>query len=343
MSKDFNHIDEVLLWQYFQGDITLEEKTAVEQWKSLSDKNLMGFNKTKKLFELTQIKNNEQSFDADAAWQKVSARIEKTKEDQTPVIDINKPKSNYKNLYLAAAVFIGIIITVSLFDNLIFSTNSITILAEQTSKEVKLPDGSIVTLKPNASITYKENFNQNNRKVSLKGDAFFDVERNEKLPFVIDGNTSQVTVLGTEFFVDQTGNEKVEVTVQEGSVELKGNNKGEDKKEKTESVVLKAGEKGIFNSTERKLIKEINNDQNFIAWKTKILQFDKVNLDEVIKKIEEVYEVKISFKKSEIQQCALTARFDNQSIDQIMQTLSLTLNLQIEKDGKVYRLDGVGC
>lgn len=53
--------------------------------------------------------------------------------------------------------------------------------------------------------------------------------------------------------------------------------------------------------------------------------------------------MKITLKKSEIEQCALTARFDNQTIEQIMQTLSLTLNLQIEKDGKIYQLDGSGC
>ena len=341
MSKEFNHIDEVLLWQYFQGDLTQEENSAVEEWKNLSVQNLKQFEDTQKLFELTQVKTEEVNFDADLAWQKVSSKINAPKKDETPVISIEKANPTYKSLYWAAAVFIGLILSVNLINSLFFNVETIQVFAENTSKEVSLPDGTIITLKPNSSISYQSTFNQKTRKVALVGDAYFDVERNEKLPFVIDGTNAQIKVLGTEFLVDQTGGEKTEVIVNEGSVQLSSNEKDEKGEEK--KVVLKAGEKGIFNKADKKLIKEINNDPNFIAWKTKILQFDKVNLTEVIKKIEEVYEVKITLKKSEIEQCALTARFDNQTIEQIMQTLSLTLNLQIEKDGKIYQLDGSGC
>lgn len=99
MSKEFNHIDEVLLWQYFQGDLAPEENSAVKEWKSLSAQNLKQFEDTQKLFELTQIKSAEVNFDADFAWQKVSSKINSPKQDETPVISIVKAKPTYKSLY----------------------------------------------------------------------------------------------------------------------------------------------------------------------------------------------------------------------------------------------------
>lgn len=99
MSKEFNHIDEVLLWQYFQGDLAPEENSAVKEWKSLSAQNLKQFEDTQKLFELTQIKSAEVNFDADFAWQKVSSKINSPKQDETPVISIEKAKPTYKSLY----------------------------------------------------------------------------------------------------------------------------------------------------------------------------------------------------------------------------------------------------
>lgn len=352
MSKKDQNINEALLWQYLEGDVSTAQKVAVEAWLEESAENKKQFDDTKKLFELTQIKVDEASFDADVAWNKVASKISTSKKNESTedekIIPLNQPKTSHKTLWWAAAAFIGILLTVNVLNNL-FTPDWVTITAENQVKEITLDDGTVVSLKPGGELKYLENFNKKSREVKLSGDAFFDVAKNKQLPFSIEANDVNVTVLGTEFLVIQSAGEATEVVVQEGKVKMepKTNNekdaKGEPEKEESTAVVPEAGDKGIFNRAEKKLLKEINNDPNYLAWKTKILQFNKADLQEVIKKIEEVYEVKITFSKQEIQQCALTARFDNQSIDEIMQTLSLTLNLQIEKDGKVYTLDGEGC
>ena len=92
-----------------------------------------------------------------------------------------------------------------------------TISTENNYEQVELPDGSIVKLNKNSSITF-DSFDQE-RTVSLSGEAFFDVIESEK-PFTVTTEIGSVSVLGTEFNVKSKGDE-FDVEVQSGEVEVK--------------------------------------------------------------------------------------------------------------------------
>ena len=84
-----------------------------------------------------------------------------------------------------------------------------------------LPDGTLVWLNAGSRMTYSQGFGVDNRKVELEGEGYFEVQRNEKLPFFVKTKDLQLQVLGTKFnFRDYPEDHEVVVSLLEGKVEL---------------------------------------------------------------------------------------------------------------------------
>ena len=64
---------------------------------------------------------------------------------------------------------------------------------------ITLPDGTLVHLNTNSSLTYQQNFGQDNRKVKLSGEGYFEVKKDAKKKFIVNTEYMDVTVLGTKF------------------------------------------------------------------------------------------------------------------------------------------------
>jgi ferric-dicitrate binding protein FerR (iron transport regulator) len=101
-------------------------------------------------------------------------------------------------------------------------------------------------------------------------------------------------------------------------------------------IILKMGEKGIYNRTTHKLAKIANDDINFISWKTGVLVFNETPLDEVMDVIGDKYDVKFHTENVKLSQLKLTATFDNESLDSVLEVLSLVHKLQFTHNGKDY-------
>lgn len=341
MQKNYPHIDEALLWQYCSGSLSEEEKLQIGEWVDQSPEHEKQLREVQQLYEASSAETP--TFDVDKAWQKVGSHLEASKELSLPQ---KVKRSRYYSIAMAAAAMIVLFVSIQ-FLNSYFTEQAkdltIEVIAKNSTKEIMLPDSSVVTLKPGAQLLYQKNFGSTKRNLSLFGDAYFEVTKNPSLPFRVEGTMATVEVLGTQFYFDQSVIDETQVTVTEGKVSFTPKENKEEKSEEKKKVVLEAGDKGLFNRKMGKLEKTINKDPNFLAWKTGILQFERTKLQEVIKQIEDVYGVTISLSQEQIGNCSLTARFDNQTVDQVFETLSLTFNIQIQKDGKTYRLDGEGC
>lgn len=87
-------------------------------------------------------------------------------------------------------------------------------------KTITLPDGSVVTLNSNSRLAYDGDFNNHNRHISLSGQAHFEVKKNELLPFTVQSNHINVTVLGTGFNVTDYPAEMPAVEVSHGRVQV---------------------------------------------------------------------------------------------------------------------------
>ena len=126
------------------------------------------------------------------------------------------------------------------------------------------------------------------RKVRLTGEAYFDVKRDTRHPFVIIAENAQVKVLGTSFNVmAHKKSKEIEVYVEKGSVQLSQRNNLQNK------VVIEPGYIGMLNKNDR--VRKIKNeDVNYMAWKTHRLVFKETQLSEVVRTLNRMYDVKIS-------------------------------------------------
>jgi ferric-dicitrate binding protein FerR (iron transport regulator) len=267
---------------------------------------------------------NQLNVDTEEAWNKIKRRIE----------SIKKPKNNfvlkkYSKWAIAAAIIIIGVLTIVLTHQAKIGpiNNSLTELtAEYSGMEKYLSDGTLVTLNTQACLSYPQDFEQDSiRKVKLSGEAFFEVTSNPEKAFVIETEYAFIRVLGTKFNVKTSGDNNVlSVNVSEGKVMVY------DKSQQT-SVIINAGESCLYDPNEKR-IQKFEADVNDLSWKTGILSFDKQNLDEVIVAIENYYNYRIQLSDSSLNLLQITATFNNEPIEVVLQVIALTLDIQYNID-----------
>ena len=147
----------------------------------------------------------------------------------------------------------------------------IQLMASAGVQEFVLPDGSEVTLAPGSRLTYSE---KSPRKTQLEGKAFFEVARDEAVPFEISADGAFVKVLGTKFMVD-AGSSVKEVYVTEGKVLFA-------KSSDAEGVILTKDMLATLSQSDAVPVIAIEPDVNSIAWQRGSFIFDKTPLREVL-------------------------------------------------------------
>lgn len=184
-----------------------------------------------------------------------------------------------------------------------------------------LPDGSTVELNKDAELKYAKGFSRG-RKIKLSGEAFFDIVSDVDNPFSISVGKSKVKVLGTSFNVKHNlKSNKVEVFVKSGRVLLSNND--------TYALELTAKQYGVANGSSLKL--ESMEDINYMAWKDHKLTFEDSQLPYIIKTLEESYHIDITLANKDLSDLLLSTTFHQLTIDEIITSICLTLNLKHQK------------
>lgn len=182
--------------------------------------------------------------------------------------------------------------------------------------EVKLPDGSVVVLNKGSKLRYGHDFNAKNRVVELQGEGLFKVAKNKGKEFIVKTTYMNVCVLGTTFNVyAYDDDELVETTLIEGKVELTLNTPTH------ESMILSPEEKASYNKKtgEFKLVKTGHVTKP--SWTKDTLVFKDTPLSEVFSCLERHFGVSFTFKNKAILNDLYTGRFNNDSLENILQIL----------------------
>lgn len=269
--------------------------------------------------------------DVDKAWDKLHARIDETgsKKAHGRLFSFRK---NF--IRMAAAVFIALglgITALYITDNDILK-RKITVATDinQKNLEVTLPDGSIVILNRETILSYRSNYGKDDRKVSLTGEAFFEVLPDLDNPFTIDAGLASVKVTGTSFnVITNNADSAVEVFVKTGKVIL-SDNSGKN------SIVLDPGYIGTIDS--EKSGKSLNENPNYMAWNTGILVYDGQTLDIVFHDLKRVYNMEIIADDPSILTETWTSPINNQNQETIIRLICYSFNLGYTRDGNVYHL-----
>lgn len=323
-----NTIDDLLLIRYIIGDITDDERIMVDKWIKESSENELYFKQLEDVWGKNQYSSLFDEIDVDKNWNKIQpvfqakAKKIKTRSIRTSFVRIS-----------AAAVFLGFAIFSAIY---FFNTQQEPQQFMADSKqELSLPDGSSVLLNENSSLTYPKSFKSNERKVELKGEAYFDIEKDESKPFVIDVNESCIKVLGTSFSVDGTNPDKVYVNVIEGKVRFFDSN------DKKNFVDLDAGKQGVFNLDTRQMeLKSVIN-QNRYAWKTDTLVFSQTPLKDVFVDFKKFFKKEFLATNLDIENFKLSSKFCNPNLADVLSEICVLydFNCEISRDTVYFYKD----
>lgn len=183
--------------------------------------------------------------------------------------------------------------------------------------ELQLSDGTIVHLNSGSTLKYPVKFiASSNRQVFLDGEAFFDVTKDKKHPFVVNADNLNIRVLGTHFNVSSYPEDKsTDVVLVEGSVGLYSANEKFDAKINT---VLKPGFKGSFNKENNIINTEQVDTENYTSWMEGKLVFKNMTFNDIEKKLERHYNVSIVNQNKKLANEKFYATFEDEPIEQIL-------------------------
>ncbi len=204
---------------------------------------------------------------------------------------------------------------------------------------IPLPDGSVVKLNSGSKLIFPKLFEGDTREVTLEGEAFFEVARNENKPFVVRSGDLVTTVLGTSFNVKAYPEDQaIQVAVATGKVKVESEDGKSDAQFLTPNMVAS------YNPTVRKInISSYNNISNLLAWREGVLQFDEVPFTAVARTLEKWYGVKVTLENENIGQCLIYGEFKNQSLDKVMQALKHAIDIEYKLTTDGLTVTGKGC
>ena len=266
-------------------------------------------------------------------------------EEKKPPIDKKTKLISFKWLSVAAATIGAIAAGYFLWSKdgvdkkLVAATRNEVVARKGTRTKLVLPDGSTVWLNSESHLSYSNNFNDSLREVELDGEAYFDVVKNPKRPFIVHTSGINVRVLGTAFNVKSYEAESfIEATLIHGMIEVSRKDQPKSPKiilhpheklvfEKGSNLLTKANpaadeSKGLFVSTLPANISDTAIIET--AWIYNKLLFEGDTFKELAVKMERWFNVKIRFENERVANFRFRGAFEKENITQALEALQLT-------------------
>ena len=198
---------------------------------------------------------------------------------------------------------------------------------------VTLPDGTLVWLNASTSLKFPTAFSGSERKVEIKGEAYFEVAKNEAMPFVVTAENSEIKVLGTHFNVSAYADDKVlKTTLLEGSVEFSVVKKAGSENE-AGTIKLQPGQQAQLDNANTLTVVEADTKEA-IAWKNGYFIFNNEDIESIMQKIMRWYDVKVVYDVNDknIYFTGNISRAEN--VSEILRVLELTETVHFKIEGK---------
>ena len=192
--------------------------------------------------------------------------------------------------------------------------------------QVVLPDGSRVWLNSGSTIRFSVPFHKEAREVDITGEAFFDVKKNPEQPFIVQSGKVQVKVLGTRFnYKSFDEDPTIDIILEKGKIALDIQSETGEKE-----VFMKPGEHAIIDKESNVATIKSENICKYVAWHNGKLVFDNTPISEVAKTLARWYGVEVVAKDPEIMNYRFTTTFENESLLEVIELLSLSSPIQIK-------------
>ena len=192
-----------------------------------------------------------------------------------------------------------------------------------------LSDGTLVWLNSESKIIYPSRFTGSERRVTIEGEVFFDVKKNEACPFVVDVYGTQIDVTGTKFNVSAYDG-IIETTLITGGVKMSAGG---------HEAILTPGEQAVYSRANNRLFVHKVETSAYVAWKDGVFEFSDMALSEIVKKLGRWYDVDFTFDRPEVTHFGFTGAFKKfNSIIFILDVIKATKSVDYDINGKTITL-----
>ena len=310
---------EELLPAYLSGELSDEDRVIMDNWRSESRENEEVYLESLKAWDAMILLNEMEQFNSFEALRKVNSTILQPHAAKWLII-----------LQRVAAVLVLPLLVYSgylTFQNRTKINPQEQVMMQTISSrqgmvtQFALADGTKVWLNSGSQLQFPSRFSGDKREVILKGEAFFEVTKNEKQPFRVNANELKVEVLGTSFnvvsFDDDTQSEVVLVT---GKVALSSGN-GQIVKEYGNII---PGQRAVYKKENQEVITKEVDVEKYIAWRDGNLIFQDDSMEDVVKRLSRWFNVEIVINDPEIKNYIYKATFRNENLVQVLNLLKLS-------------------
>lgn len=336
MKEETNDINEIII-RYLDGSAEWEEKRFLLQWLKQSDDNRDDFTATRDLWLSCNVAVGNE-LEVDIALGKLKNRI---LQEQGRMERESRAKIKSLSVVLrwtrVAAVLIlllGIGYVIGSWrkhsvPDVIVQNQLIT--AKGSKGRFSLPDGSVVWLNSDTKLTYPSQFASDKRLVSLEGEAYFEVAKDTKKPFVVQAGEIDVEVLGTCFNLDSySSSEFVQAALLNGSVKISG-------KVLKAPVYLRPDELFKYRKSDQVSSVEKAKAGLYADWIKDRLVFDNDCLSDILISMKGRYNMEIDCPKPFAASTRLSFTIRQESIEEVMEAMSQIAPIRYEiKRGKVH-------
>lgn len=202
-----------------------------------------------------------------------------------------------------------------------------------TRYNLQLSDGTRVWMNSVSQLEYPVVFGKSERRIILTGEAFFEVTKDNKRPFIIEANGNEIKVLGTSFNVSAYESDmQMKTTLVEGAVEITSS--------QGQVFKLAPSQMASINNRNQSVVIETVDTRYFTSWKDGILYFDNLPLIELTTRLERWYDVEIHFKSEKAKQLHFSGAMENsRNIQFLLNLISQTTHVKFEINGKTISVE----
>ena len=294
-------LNEDIIIRYLENRCSEEDFVLINEWMKESDENAGELFRMEEIYQLGKFPFEEENLVAKAE-RRLGRRLEQENQKRQEVFKL-------KSVLRYVAAIVGVIVLAAGLAYWFRNKAEELVVASAAHGQVRemlLPDGTKVWLNQSSVLKYPRAFEGKERHVYLDGEAYFEVNKNKKHPFIVQTETIDVQVLGTHFNVDAyQNNPDVKTTLLTGSVAVSN-------KSKSVRVILKPNEIAIYNKVEEKLTRKVlENVEDEISWRQGEFIFDDLPLQEIARELSNSFGATIHIADTALQNYRITARFRN--------------------------------
>lgn len=338
-----------ILRRYLEGSCSEQELRQLGEWLQENPANEDFFKTYIEQWDPEESGNFEA--DVQVAWQHFKKRYNfPSRSESIEILSTAKKRAIYTNsskthkrgyLYWFSFAAAAMVLIVSLVwagqpwveveeqaGNTEIATQEITTSKGQRTN-LKLSDGSLVTLNAESKLKIPENYGEPDRTLYLKGEAFFEVQHDETHPFIVITPRGYVKDLGTQFNITAYDSNQVEVALKEGLASL---GEVEEGILKEELVELSPNKLGILKQGGRFTISDINDIQTFTGWAEGKLVFKQTPFPEVVERLERWFDIECVVEDPQLTERTLTATYSDMPLDEVLKVLSISVRATFERE-----------